>query len=59
MPKGRNKELIELRDSALLRRYRYWTEVRRYCIGDALKILSKQEFFIPEERILTIIHKRI
>ena len=29
MPRGRNKHLIEQRNSALIRRYYYWTEVQR------------------------------
>ena len=52
MPKGRDKTLIELRDEALLRRYYYWTEVQRLRFDDALRILSRQEFFISEERII-------
>lgn len=55
MPKGRNKELIAKRNEALLRRYYYWTEVQRLRFDDALRILSEQEFFISEERIMAII----
>lgn len=58
MPKGRDKTLIELRDEALLRRYYYWTEVQRLRFDDALRILSRQEFFISEERIMAIIRKK-
>ena len=58
MPKGRDKELIELRDEALCRRYYYWTEVQRLRFDDALKVLSKQEFFISEERIMSIIRRK-
>jgi hypothetical protein len=58
MKKGRNKELIELRDEALCRRYYYWTEERRLRFDDALTILSKQEFFISEERIMSIIRRK-
>lgn len=57
MPKGRNKELIAKRNEALLRRYYYWTEVQRLRFDDALKILSEQEFFISEERIMAIIRE--
>ena len=56
--KGRNKILIELRDEALCRRYYYWTEERRLRFDDALTILSKQEFFISEERIMNIIRRK-
>lgn len=52
MGKGRDKELIKLRDEALCRRYYYWTEVQRLRFDDALKVLSEREFFISEERIM-------
>ena len=58
MAKGRDKNLIELRDEALYRRYYYWTEVQRLRFDDALKVLSRQEFFISEERIMTIIRRK-
>ena len=58
MSKGRDKELIELRDEALFRRYYYWTEEKRLRFDDALCILSKQEFFISEERIMSIIRRK-
>lgn len=57
MPKGRSKELISLRDEKLLRRYYYWTEIQRLRFDDALKVLSRDEFFISEERIMAIIRK--
>ena len=46
MSKGRNKELIRLRDEALCRRYYYWTEIQRLRFDDALRRLSECEFFI-------------
>lgn len=58
MAKGRNKELIELRDRQLCRRYYFWTEVQRLRFDDALKILSQQEFFLSEERIMAIIRRK-
>ena len=58
MSKGRDKELIKLRDEALCRRYYYWTEEKRLRFDDALCILSKQEFFISEERIMSIIRRK-
>lgn len=58
MGKGRDKELIRLRDEALCRRYYYWTEVQRLRFDDALRILSEREFFISEVRIMTIIRKK-
>ena len=56
--RGRNKELIRKRDEQLCRRYYYWTEKQRLRFDDALRILSEQEFFISEERIMAIISRR-
>ena len=58
MGKGRDKELIKLRDEALCRRYYYWTEIQRLRFDDALKVLSEREFFISEERIMSIIRRK-
>lgn len=57
MGKGRDKELIKLRDAALCRRYYYWTEVQRLRFDDALRVLSEREFFISGERIMAIIRR--
>lgn len=57
MAKGRDKELIRLRDAALCRRYHYWTEKQRLRFDDALRILSEREFFISEDRIMVIIRR--
>lgn len=57
MSKGRSKELIKKRNEALCRRYYYWTEVQRLRFDDTLKVLSEQEFFISEERIMAIIRE--
>lgn len=57
MSKGRSKELIKKRDEALMRRYYYWTEIQRLRFDDALKLLSEEEFFISEERIMAIIRE--
>lgn len=57
MCKGRDAELIRLRDEKLCHRYYYWTEVQRLRFDDALRILSREEFFISEERIMSIIRK--
>lgn len=58
MGKGRDKSLIKLRDEALCRRYYYWTETQRLRFDDALHILSVQEFFLSEERIMSIIRRK-
>ena len=57
MPRGRNKDLIAARNEALCRRWYYWTEVQRLRFDDAIKILSEQEFFISEERVMSIIRQ--
>lgn len=38
-----------------MQRYYFWTEIQRLRFDDALKILSREEFFISEERIMSII----
>lgn len=57
MTKGRNKDLIDRRNEALCRRWYYWTEVQRLRFDDALKILSEQEFFLSEERVMAILRQ--
>lgn len=59
MGKGRDSELIRLRNIALCRRYYELTEKQRLRFDDALKILSKQEFFISEERIMAIVRRMV
>lgn len=59
MGKGRDKDLIRRRDEALCRRYHYWTERQRLRFDDALRILSQQEFFISEERIMSIVRRKL
>ena len=59
MSKGRDKDLVRLRDEALCRRYYELTEKQRLRFDDALKILSKHEFFISEERIMAVIRKKV
>lgn len=55
MPRGRDKQLIALRDEAILRRYHHLTEIERLRFDDALSLLSQKEFFISEARIMAII----
>jgi len=55
--KGRDKELIEARDRKLFARYYYWTEEKRLRFDDALHILSTEEFFISESRVMQIIRR--
>ena len=55
--RGYHGKRISLRDEKLIRRYYYWTEIRRRRFDDALAILSQEEFFISEARIMAIIRK--
>ena len=57
MPRGRNKELMSLRDEKLLRRYYELTEIQNLRFDRALTLLSKDEFFISEARIMAIIRE--
>ena len=59
MPRGRNKDLIKARNAKIAQRWYYWTEKQRLRSDDALKILSQQEFFLSEDRILCIIREYI
>ena len=54
--KGRNRELIRERDQKILERFIYWTEDQRLRSDDAVVILSKQEFFLSEQRIIRILN---
>ena len=54
--KGRNIELIRERDQKILERFIYWTEDQRLRSDDAVVILSKQEFFLSEQRIIRILN---
>lgn len=56
MPRGTAyKKLQKLRDRKLCERFYYWTEVKRRRFDDVWKILSEEEFFIGEQRIIQII----
>lgn len=57
MARGRDTELVALRNEELLRRYYYWTEIKRLRFDDTYRILSTREFFISEERIRTIVNQ--
>jgi len=59
MPRGRNKDLIKARNEKIAQRWYYWTEKQRLRLDDALKILSQQEFFLSEDRILYILREHI
>ena len=59
MPRGRNRELIKARNEKIAQRWYYWTEKQRLRFDDALTILSRQEFFLSEDRILCILREHI
>ncbi|MBP3829843.1 MAG: transposase [Bacteroidaceae bacterium] len=59
MSKGRDRRLVKLRDEALCRRYYDLTEKQRLRFDDALKVLSRQEFFLSEGRIMAIIRSKV
>lgn len=59
MPRGRNKELIKARNEKIAQRWYYWTEKQRLRFDDAMKILSQQEFFLSEDRIMCILRSYI
>lgn len=56
---GRNKDLLQSRDQKIFERYIYWTEVRRLRFDDAVKILSKDEFFVSEFVVLSVVRKAV
>lgn len=53
--KGRNSNLIELRNKKLCERYCYWYGVLKVRHDETLRILSQEEFFLSEQRIWAII----
>lgn len=55
--KGRDKELIELRNQKLIERFVWWYEVKKVRLDETLRILSRQEFFLSEQRIWCIIQE--
>ena len=56
--KGRNAKLIAMRDEQLVYMYFYLSEIKRFRFDDVSKMLSF-EFFLSEDRIMTIIRKNI
>lgn len=58
MPRGKNR-LIEKRNAAIYRRWLYWTEEQRLRLDDTLIILSEDEFFLSEDRIMRIIRNYV
>ncbi|MCG8477048.1 MAG: hypothetical protein MI784_16395 [Cytophagales bacterium] len=59
MKKGRSADLISRRNSALVKRFYFWTEIKRRRFDDTLQILSLDEFFISEQTIENILRKNL
>lgn len=55
--KGRDRELIELRNQKLVERFVWWYEVQKVRLDETLRILSREEFFLSEQRIWCIIQE--
>ena len=55
--KGRNRNLINIRDRKILERFIYWTEEQRLRSDDAIRQLSEEEFFLSEATIIAILKK--
>lgn len=54
---ARDKELTERRNKAICKCYKYLTEVKHLRFDYVVEILSTQEFFLSEYRIMDIIRK--
>jgi hypothetical protein len=57
--RGRNTDLIRMRNVKLVKRYHALSEVQRLRSDDVLRILSTEEFFISEQRIWHIIKQNL
>lgn len=55
--KGRDRELIELRNRKLIERFVWWYEVQKVRLDETLRILSREEFFLSEQRIWCIVQE--
>lgn len=53
--KGRNPNLITLRNQYLIRRYYYWYDIQRQRMDDVLEILSTKEIFLDVDYILHLV----
>lgn len=54
--KGRDQELLAARNAKIVERFIYWTEEQFLRSDKAITILSQQEFFLSEPRIIKIIN---
>jgi hypothetical protein len=55
MSKGRSKNLIQLRNEYLVKRYYYWYEIERLRMDDVLDTLENKEVFLESTYILRLI----
>ncbi len=58
MAKGRSKELLDLRNEELYKRYKYLLEVKRLRYSAIFEILER-EFYIAEGTIMHILRSRV
>lgn len=57
--KGRNPNLIELRNRFLIKRYYYWHDIQRLRLDDVITKLSVAEVFLDEDYIRRVIRNNI
>ena len=57
--KGRDPQLVRLRDQKLLLRFYHLTEIQRRRFDDVVHILSTEEFFLSEQRIWYIVKRNL
>lgn len=55
--KGRNPQLIKLRNEYLVKRYYFWYELERLRLDDVLERLSEKEVFLDTDYILLILRQ--
>ena len=56
--KGRNCNLIELRNRKICERFTYWYGVHKVRLDETLRILSEEEFYLTERHIWRIIKEQ-
>lgn len=56
--KGRNTDLVALRNEKILARFVYWYDIQKVRMDETLRILSEEEFFLSQRHIWRIIKDR-
>lgn len=57
--KGRNRELVLIRNDRIIVRYYFWREIQRRRLDDVIDILSKKEFFLNTSTLRRIIRDNL